>query len=97
MALLKKLLMLIVGLIAIVAGISVVISNPEHATVKMLGFSIAELPTGLWLIAAFSLGCLIGVLVGIPTLIKLKAQLRTAKRRLAKANLSTTKDPVQAG
>ena len=82
---LKLLCWILVVLAAVWLGFWLVVDNPQVITVRLLGFEVESLPTGLWFLLVFSTGCLIGLLCGWPQLIRLKKQLSSLNRRLMKA------------
>jgi len=82
---LKTLWWIIVALLAIWFGFWVVVDNPESITVKLAGFEMKSLPSGLLLLAVFSGGCLVGLLAGLPSVTKLKRQVGRLNRQLPKS------------
>ncbi|MCB1667893.1 MAG: LapA family protein [Porticoccaceae bacterium] len=84
---LKLLWWIVIGVMAIVIGVWVVVDNPEPVMVRLAGFKLQELPTGLWILLAFTVGCLFGLLCGWPQLLRQKKQLNSLRRQLRKAGL----------
>jgi uncharacterized integral membrane protein len=93
MALLKKLWWLLIAIIAIWLGVWVVIDNPEPVTFKLFGFDTKPLPSGLWLLATFAIGCVVALLASSPALIRLGHRVKRLNKQLVKLKASTVKTP----
>jgi|TARA_R110000822_G_scaffold59736_7_gene148825 uncharacterized integral membrane protein len=85
MVLLKKLLWLLVALAAVWLGIWVVFDNPEPVAFRLFGFDLGLLPGGLLLLAAFAIGCITGLIVSIPALVRLGHRANVLKKQLIKS------------
>ncbi|MFT5576872.1 MAG: putative membrane protein [Bermanella sp.] len=85
MGLLKKILFLIF-LIAILAyGALFAVQNDTPVPLDLLVMKLPELRLSLWLVAAFILGGLSGLLISALKLIQSKGQYQLVCRKLAKA------------
>ena len=65
MFILRKALLSLLLILAIVTGFWVVIDNPEPVVFRLLGFTLSTLPLGMWALLAFLLGCVAGMLVSV--------------------------------
>lgn len=92
MALLKKLWILLVCVLAILFGLSIVLANPEPLSMELLGYSLGPMPSGLWLLLAVSIGCLLGVVVSLPALLRVKRRAYLLNKQLTKQRLAKTHD-----
>lgn len=88
MALLKKLCLLLLGLVAILLGIGLVLTNPDTITIDFFGRELGPLPRGLWLLAALFAGCLMGVLASLPMLLRLRRRVHVLNQRLIKLRVA---------
>lgn len=88
MALLKKLCLLSIGLVAILMGIGLVLTNPETITIDFFGRESGPLPRGLWLLAALFVGCLTGVLASLPMLLRLRRRVHVLNQQLIKLRVT---------
>ena len=92
MALLKKLCLLLLGLVAILLGTGLVLTNPDTITIDFFGRELGPLPRGLWLLAALFAGCLMGVLASLPMLLRLRRRVHVLNQQLIKLRVA----PVRA-
>ncbi|WP_461516134.1 LapA family protein [Porticoccus sp.] len=97
MALLKKLWLLLVGLLAILLGLAVVLANPEPLSLELFGYSVGPMPSGLWLLLAVSCGCLLGILVGLPALLRMKRRVYLLNKQLVKQRLAYSNEQQKRG
>ena len=97
MALLKKLWLLLVGLLAILLGLAVVLANPEPLTLELLGYPLGPIPSGLWLLLAISCGCLLGILVSLPALLRLKRRVYLLNKQLVKQRVAYSNEQQKRG
>ncbi|WP_297188088.1 LapA family protein [uncultured Porticoccus sp.] len=88
MALLKKLCLLLLGLVAILLGIGLVLTNPDTITIDFFGRELGPLPRGLWLLAALFAGCLMGVLASLPMLLRLRRRVHVLNQQLIKLRVA---------
>lgn len=82
---LKLLWWIVIGVMAIVIGVWVVVDNPEPVMVRLAGFKLQELPTGLWILLAFTVGCLFGLLCGWPQLLRAKEAVEQSSAAIAQS------------
>lgn len=92
MALLKKLWILLVCVLAILLGLSIVLANPEPISIVLLGYSLGPMPSGLWLLLAVSVGCLLGIIVSLPALLRVKRRAYRLNKQLTKQRLVKTQE-----
>ncbi len=88
MILLRKLCLLLLAVAAIWLGFWVVFDNPDPVSFKLFGFDLWSLPSGLWLLSFFAVGCFSGVLFSAPAVIRLKRRARVLKKQLDKHKAS---------
>lgn len=65
MSIIRKGLLLLILLLAVVSGFWVVLDNPQPVTFQLLGFRVSTLPLGIWALLVFLLGCAIGILFSL--------------------------------
>lgn len=92
MALLKRLWLLLLAVLAILLGLAVVLANPEPLSMELFGYPLGPMPSGLWVLLAVSLGCLLGLLASLPALLRLKRRAYLLNKQLAKQRLSLSRD-----
>ena len=97
MALLKKLWLLLVGLLAILLGLAVVLANPEPLSLELFGYPLGSMPSGLWLLLAVSSGCLLGILVSLPALLRMKRRAYLLNKQLVKQRLAYSNEQQKRG
>ncbi len=97
MALLKKLWLLLVGLLAILLGLAVVLANPEPLSLELFGYPLGPMPSGLWLLLAVSSGCLLGILVSLPALLRMKRRAYLLNKQLVKQRLAYSNEQQKRG
>ncbi len=87
----KKIGWVVIVLLAVLVGCWVVLENPEAITVKLFGFEVLTMPAGLWLLIAFAMGCLVGVLATTPALAKTSSRAKKLDRQLSKSQQTAPK------
>ena len=88
MVLLKKLCWLLVAIAAVWLGIWVVFDNPDPIAFRLFGFDLGLLPGGLLLLAAFAIGCITGLIVSVPALVRLRHRASVLRKQLIKSKVS---------
>jgi uncharacterized membrane protein YciS (DUF1049 family) len=59
----KRLIFLILLIIAIVMGMVFTSENNQQLSLVILGYTLPELTLGLWLVLTFLLGCILGLIL----------------------------------
>ncbi|OUS15979.1 hypothetical protein A9Q88_09575 [Gammaproteobacteria bacterium 50_400_T64] len=78
----KRWIGLLLLLICVLIGIWIVQDNPLEVPVTLLGFSLLQLPLGIWLLAAFLAGSVLSYIVSLPGTLGQRAQARRLQRQL---------------
>jgi len=82
----KRLLGVLLMLMLIAIGVWVGVDNQNLITFYLLGFSLGEMPVGLWMLSALSIGVMFGLLVTVPTVFRLRHKNSSLIKRLQKAS-----------
>ena len=82
----KRVLAVLLILVLTGIGFWVGIDNQGLITFYLLGFSLGEMPVGLWMLLALSLGVMFGLLVTAPTVFRLRHKNNTLIKRLEKVS-----------
>ena len=80
----RLIILFVAALAAVFLGVWVVQDNDLVTGVVLFGFSLAELPVGLWILVFFFLGIMAGICLCYPTIFSLKRQRRRYIKRLQK-------------
>ena len=78
----QRLLIAILLLLVLVFGLLFSLQNAQSVPLDLLALQLRERPLAVWLLAAFALGGLAGLLAGSVALIKLQANRYRLRRRL---------------
>ena len=78
-------------LICVLVGIWIVQDNPLEVPVTLLGFSLLQLPLGIWLLAAFFAGSVVSYVVSLPNTLRQRTQARRLQRQLGLAEVEIKK------
>lgn len=78
----KRLLTTVILVLVLVAGLLFSLQNSATVPVNLLVFETAERPLSVWLLVAFALGGVIGLIVGSLALVKLQAGRLRLRRQL---------------
>ncbi len=81
----KRWIGLLLLLVCVLIGIWIVQDNPLEVPVTLLGFSLQQLPLGIWLLAAFLAGSVLSYVVSLPGSVSQRAQARRLQRQLGLA------------
>ena len=81
----KRWIGLLLLLICVLIGIWVVQDNPQEVPVTLLGFSLRQLPLGIWLLAAVLVGSVLSYIVSLPGSLGQRARARRLQRQLGLA------------
>lgn len=87
----KRWIGLLLLLICVLVGVWIAQDNPLKVPVTLLGFSLLELPLGIWLLAAFLTGSVLSYVIGLPGSLSKKAQCRRLQRQLVHAETEIKK------
>lgn len=82
MKILRKLLYLIVFLIALVMGSLFVVQNAALAPLDLLVVQLSEQRVALWIVLSFGIGGLLGMLTSLGLVLRLRTALMRANRQL---------------
>ena len=91
MNLLRKLLTLLVVLAAIVVGVLFALQNTALVPLDLLVYTFEAKSLALWVLGAFALGCVLGMLTASGIILRLRTSLRLANRQVAKAGAQLDK------
>ena len=87
----KLIIILLAVLVAVFIGAWVVQDNAVETSIILLGFPLAKLPVGLWILAFFFSGVVAGVCLSYPAIFGLQRQSRQNIRRLQKLDAELIK------
>lgn len=74
MALIKTLLLLIIGTVIFFLGLEFTLQNKQPITLQLGNMQLPEFSLGLWVLIAFTLGGLLGLLLSLFITLRLKAR-----------------------
>lgn len=77
----KVLLYGLLALLCLFVGLWIAQDNSQQVGVTLLGFSLADLSLGLWLLFAFVAGVIIGLLATLPLVWRLTRSNRKLRRQ----------------
>lgn len=89
MSLLRSLLMLAVVVVMAALGALFALQNEATVPLDLLLFTFAPRSVALWVLAAFALGGVAGLLMASLLVLQLRARLRLLRRQLARAQTET--------
>ena len=87
MKLLKKLITVLVLLAAIAVGVLFALQNEEPIALDLLVYTFEPHSLALWLLLALALGGLLGLVISGVLIVRLRASLSMAQRKLSKTTL----------
>tara|TARA_R110002049_G_scaffold72450_4_gene186837 strand:+ start:2957 stop:3268 length:312 start_codon:yes stop_codon:yes gene_type:complete len=93
MKLLAKFLTLLIVLAMLVIGVLFALQNKEPVPLDLLVYTFAPQSLALWVLCAFALGGLLGLLVSSLYLMRMRASLAVSKRELGKARTALRAQP----
>lgn len=82
MTLIKRLLLLLVLLCGLILGVWFSAENAQPLSVTALGFALPEFSVGVWLTAVLFLGAILGYLISVFPVLKLKNENMSLNRKL---------------
>lgn len=84
---LRKVISLLVVLAMLVLGVLFALQNPQPVGLDLLFYELAPRSVALWLLGALALGGALGLLVSSVMLLRLRAGLASAQRKLEKCRV----------
>lgn len=91
MRLLRKLLTLLVVLATIAVGVLFALQNTALVPLDLLVYSFEAKSLALWVLAAFAIGGVVGMLTATGIVLRLRTSLRTARRQTERAGAELEK------
>ncbi|TGD73477.1 DUF1049 domain-containing protein [Mangrovimicrobium sediminis] len=85
MKLLRKLLIVAIALLMVAIGVLFAVQNEIAVPLDLLLFSFEPHSLALWLLLAFALGGVLGLLMSSAILLQMRARLGAARRQLVRA------------
>lgn len=82
MRIFRKLLYILAFIFALVVGSLFVVQNTAEAPMDLLVFQLGEQRVALWVVLAFGLGGLLGMLTSLGLVLRLRTALMKANRQL---------------
>lgn len=82
---LRTILTIVILLATIAVGVLFALQNKEPVPLDLLVYSFAPRSLALWVLAAFAVGGLAGMLFSSGILLRLRASLGSSRRQLARA------------
>ncbi|WP_240776318.1 LapA family protein [Nitrincola alkalilacustris] len=99
MRFIKRLLMLLIALAVVLLGVMFTIHNTTRVSIDLVLVTLPEASLSLWLIGAFALGAILGLIFSSFVIMSLKTRLyavnkriSASQRELEKSRLSSSKD-----
>ena len=96
MRLLRNLFLLLFTLLVLGLGAMFAVENTSAVPLNLLLFSLDERSVALWILLAFSLGGVLGMLANIGLVWRLRARLMRANRQVTRAAKTTAPTPAPA-
>ena len=91
MRLLRNLLTVLIVLVTLVIGVLFALQNKVPVPLDLLVYTFEPQSLALWILLAFVLGGLLGMMVSSAILVRTRASLGTCKRQLEKARIEVDK------
>ncbi|PIE23962.1 MAG: hypothetical protein CSA60_03530 [Neptuniibacter caesariensis] len=83
MRFIKTVIVILLCLLVLMIGILFTIHNTEKVVIDLVFFQLPEASLSVWLIAAFFIGGVLGVMLSMATVFMLKTRLGSARRKIA--------------
>ncbi len=93
MKLLRKLLTVFVVLATLVTGVLFALQNKTPVPLDLLVYTFEPQSIALWILLAFALGGLLGMIVSAVILVRTRASLRSCRRQLDRSLAERSKVP----
>jgi uncharacterized membrane protein YciS (DUF1049 family) len=84
MQLARKFLSILIALAMLVLGAFFAVQNQTAVPLDLLVISFAERSVALWVLLAFAVGGVLGLLTSLGIILRLRTQLLTARRKLSR-------------
>jgi uncharacterized membrane protein YciS (DUF1049 family) len=91
MKFLRKILTILIVLATIGVGVLFALQNKVPVPLDLLVYTFEPRSLALWVLAAFALGGLLGMLISSVIMVRMRASLGSSKRQLAKARTEVDK------
>jgi uncharacterized membrane protein YciS (DUF1049 family) len=91
MKFLRKILTILIVLATIGVGVLFALQNKVPVPLDLLVYTFEPRSLALWVLAAFALGGLLGMLISSVIMVRMQASLGSSKRQLAKARTEVDK------
>ena len=91
MRLIKRLMIAVLLLLVLAFGVLFSVQNTATAPLDLLLIQLSERSVTLWVFSAFALGGVLGMLVSMLALVRLKSALLMMQRKLKKSELELGK------
>ena len=91
MKLLRKLLTLAIVLATVAVGVLFALQNKAPVPLDLLVYTFEPKSLALWILSALALGGLLGLFMSSAIVLRLRASLGSANRKLTKANAELVK------
>ena len=82
---LKRIVWVIFGVLLITVGAIIGIENETQVAFSLFGVSLGQMPLGLWVLTAFSLGAVVALLVTQLSVTALRRRVRSLNKQLVLA------------
>ena len=86
MLLLKRITVVLLLLAILLIGMLFSIQNSATAPLDLLVIQLSEQKVALWVLLAFAIGGIVGMLISALTIVRLKGDLMLLRRKLAKSD-----------
>jgi len=91
MKFLRNLLTVVIVLATVAVGVLFALQNKMPVPLDLLVYTFEPRSLALWVLAAFAVGGVLGMLISSVILVRMQASLATVKRQLAKARAEADK------
>jgi uncharacterized membrane protein YciS (DUF1049 family) len=91
MKFLRKIITILIVLATIGVGVLFALQNKVPVPLDLLVYTFEPRTLALWVLAAFALGGLLGMLISSVIMVRMQASLGSSKRQLAKARTEVDK------
>ena len=88
---LRKLLTVLIVLAMLVVSVLFALQNKVQVPLDLLVYSFGAQSLALWILVAFALGGLLGMLISFVILLRTRASLKSARRQLEKSRVEISK------
>lgn len=95
MTLLKKVLIWLLLGVTVVLGLWIGHDNSAPTSLVLLGFALGEMPLAFWVLAAFAIGLIFGVLATLPPWLTARRRIERLRRRLLDAERKLAKLSIE--